>query len=215
MNHMIRGGLLLVGMLSVLAVAALPAHATFTPRNGVISATSTDTQLVNDAGNILRCPTAEFTGVIDNTGTRISGRLTFSRNATTDCTANLGGGTILPIVVSCPGRITITSTSSVAGTSASGSATFENDASGVFCHITIPALRCSIILRAQGPLTAITFTQATQVLNVNLNRNIVTSASAAPCTASRAATFTGRFNIISVNGVRTDIPTRRGLVTIS
>ena len=200
----VRGLLLSVAMLSALAIAAAPANATITPVNANISGSSTNTQLLTSAGAI-RCPTAEVTGNVNAAGTAIVGRITFSGNAAsrTTCTAN---GGITSASVSCPGDLTLSVDSSVAGSGASGSATLANDGvRRVFCSIDIPAQRCTIDVFAQGPVSGITFTQGTQILQVNIR---IRTVGRSPCPTGDT-TFTGTFRIDSVNRVR------GGRITIS
>ncbi len=190
----IRCLLLTVSALAVLAAAATPANATFTPVNARISATSTDSSLSSNGGAVaVRCPTAEFTGTINGTGTAASGTLGFSSNPRNrvDCTAVGQRAT-----VDCRGLVTLRSTSSVAGTSASG--TFALD-TGFDCSITVPALVCTLhIVGPQTPTGTWTYTQGTRSLVVDA-RTIIIRADR-PSVTCRDATdgaFRGNYSVAS------------------
>lgn len=70
-----------VAALAALAFAAVPAHATLTPVNSAVTATSINSVLT-DEGNGLRsrCPLSTFSGATSADGRAISGTLTFSRS---------------------------------------------------------------------------------------------------------------------------------------
>jgi hypothetical protein len=108
---------------AVLAFSALaaPANAALTPVNTRVSATSSDSSFIA-AGHTVRCPTAEFTGRTSADGRSISGTIFFSINTVKRQTCTIAG----PVfngsctIVHAGNTITITSTSSIARTSASG-----------------------------------------------------------------------------------------------
>lgn len=188
-----RGFLLTLAILSALAVTAAPAQAVLTPVSSTESWSSTDFTIMG-SGFTITCPTADFTERIDATGTTSSGRLTLSGNAAARTTCRTSTGT--SVIVSCPGTLTLTSTSSIAGTRAGGTVRFEGNP---FCHITIGPGTCSLTASAQGPLLGWDFVQASQVLGIRIS-NIALTADRAPCRTVNNATMTATFRLDSVNG---------------
>ncbi len=201
MTKLLLRGLVVVGALSVLAIAAIPAHATITPAGATISASSTDSQL-SAGGPIVRCPTSEFTGTINAAGTALSGRLAFSSNPRLriTCTESTLGSSV---TVVCRGLITLRSDSSVAGVSASGTVVLTG-ATPFECSVTVAALGCTITIRGpQGPFnaggqpSAWTFDQATQILTADVRT--LRAVGTGLCPSSNASTFSGRYRVTSVN----------------
>ncbi len=140
-----RGLLLSIAALAVLAVAAVPAHATVTPVNSAVNSTSTNSNITDEGNGIrTRCPLSTFAGRTSADGRALSGTLTFSSSGGVTCTESIFGSSVR---VACTGNVTLRSTSSVARTSASGTATLD---SGFSCTIT-PAIGSPRTIR--GPQT--------------------------------------------------------------
>lgn len=179
-----RGLVLCIAMLSALALAA-PAQATVTPVGATVSGHATNATLTTPSGTVT-CPTAEFTGTVTGAN-NISGRLVFSRSASATCSA-FG---FVSATVTCVGTVTIAVTSSVAGTSASGTVTLDN---GFECSIVLAG--CSLTIRGpQGPLTGGTFDQARQILTADV-RNIRADGSGGLCGGrGQTASFIARYAI--------------------
>ncbi len=159
----IRGLLLTVAMLSVLAVAVAPAHATVTPVGSTVSANSRDSRFSGSFGSTT-CPTSEFTGTVSGDGTFLSGRLAFSRDSraggTTRCSDSLGGTFDDPV---CRGSVTLRSTSSTRGTSLSGDVVLDRDFE---CSFRDPFLGDVTVRGPQTLRGCFTFNQGTQLLTV-------------------------------------------------
>src|ERR1044072_7620988 len=195
-NAPIRGWLLAVAMLSVLAIAATPAHATATPVNATVSALLTDSFL-STGGQTIRGPRGDFTGSINGAGTALSGRLTFGRTAAATCTED--SLFRLSAVVDCRGLVTLRSTSSVAGNNMSG--TYAVDA-GFQCSVNVGSGTCVLTIRGpQTPTGVWTFSQATQPLTVDARTISVTADNPSfLCRSTTTASFGGRYRVTSVNG---------------
>lgn len=111
-----HGALLAAAALVVLALAATPALATFTPANVSVTASSTDLNVTDDGSGLrVRCPRTDFTGRTSADGRSFSGTLAFA-----DPVARTTCG------MTSSGSITWRSTSSVAGSSASGTLSFNS-----------------------------------------------------------------------------------------
>jgi hypothetical protein len=181
-----RGLLLSIAALAVLAVAAIPAHASVTPVNSAVNATSTNSVLTDEGTGLrTRCPLSTFTGRTSADGRALSGSLTFTSSGGVTCTENLFGSSV---DVRCSGTVTLRSTSSVAGSSASGNVTLD---SGFRCDITSLAGRRTIT----GPQTpsncSWTFTPPSTLIT-NCNTIVTTSGEAGFAGTYRA---TQRFTI--------------------
>ena len=158
----LRGLVLTIAALSVLAVAAVPAHASVTPVNANISGVSTDSNLTDEGTGLrTRCPRSDFVGRTSADGRRVSGTLTFSGDGRTTCTENVFGSSV---TVVCRGNVTLTSRSSVAGVSASGDVSLDSDFE---CTIRAAIGAARSIRGPQTPTNCTwTFTQSTQLLTV-------------------------------------------------
>lgn len=181
--------LVAVAALTVLAAAATPAHATVTPVNQQISATSSDSVFSSTDGLVtnVRCPTAHFLGTITG-ATQISGRLDFSIRTPggTTCTANvMGVGTVSIDPISC--SITLRSVSSVAGAAASFDLVVDApcvvNSSGVFTYS----------IDAQTVRGCVTYSQATQSMTFNCTNIVATLPPARGI--SRTVTFRGSYSV--------------------
>ena len=179
----VRGLLLAVAMLSVLAVAATPANALINPRGGAITASSTNSQLAQ-GGIIVRCPTSTATGRIDANGLGITIRVLFSDNSPVrprvTCTESALGSSV---TVTTTGNVSIVSTSSVAGVSASGDLVIPAGSSFV-----VRSLAGTRTIGAQTVRGCVTFGQAGQTLNVRCT---------VVATDGSVATFTASYNVTS------------------
>lgn len=114
MKAPIKGAMLGVAMLSTVAFAAAPAHATITPVNTAITGSDTASALRSSMGFTVRCPRADFSGRTSADGRSVSGTFTFGGRT---CTESAFGTSVTVVT---RGSITVRSTSSVAGVSASG-----------------------------------------------------------------------------------------------
>ena len=154
-----RSLFLSVAMLTVYAIAAIPAQAAVTPVNTRLSFTSTDTRLVASAGlggETTTCPTAELTATTNSNGTALFGRITFSGNTSTRVTCEAVRAR-QSVQVSCPGVIGIDDsvTTSVARTSTSAdlyifgtpACTITNLATGVVTIVDAQVVRNCITIR--------------------------------------------------------------------
>lgn len=193
----VRGLLLTVAMLTMLAVAANSAQATVTPVNARLSGTSpvNGTSLSLDPplpAQTVRCPTAELTGRVNAAGTSITGgRLTFSGNAAarTTCQVNSGDSAL----VSCPGTFTLNSVASVRSTSASFDLVISRTgAETEACSVRNLVSGATVNVDFQTIRGCITYTQATGILNINRCTVVVTIARA----ISGTATFTGTYRVL-------------------
>jgi hypothetical protein len=111
---------LLAIALGAMAVAATPASATLTPVNSTVTASSSNTAWTR-AGLGARCPTSTFIGRIAADGRSISGDLTLSNHGRTTCSGTFGVSCEATTGGGSPTTITLRSTGSTAG----GSATFD------------------------------------------------------------------------------------------
>jgi hypothetical protein len=188
-----RGILLAAAMLTAFAVAAVPAQATITPVNAAISANSTDSSFAVTPGVVIACPTSTFTGLIAADGRSASGTLEFSSNARTPCTLTVLGSSSNVSVV-CSLRITLRSTASTAGTSATGDVVIDAANPANACSITLTAHGCTITVGAQTIRPA-TISQAAQTLTVN-RVNVAATGSGGLCgNGARVSTFTAVYRI--------------------
>jgi hypothetical protein len=155
-----RGVLLAAAALCVFAVAAMPAHARVNA-NTAVSGTSTDSSLTDESTGLrTRCPRADGTGTTNADGRRVSLALTFTGDGRTTCTESLFGSSV---TVACRGNVTLTSTASTAGVSASGTISLDT---GFECRITSLA-GTRTIRGPQSPTNCrFGFTQSTQILTV-------------------------------------------------
>ncbi len=177
----IRGLLLLTAMLTMLAVAATPAHAVLTAgATRTSSGRATDTRFVDNHGDIL-AGDSDVTCTIAADGRSASCNVSFTRVRGTR------GGISVDMRCVVRGRITIRSTSSVAGTSASGDLVLDAGFD-VTCRDTFNLFVISVV-GPQGPFVgALTFNQATQSLNVNA-RGLRGTENGAAITATYTATY--------------------------
>lgn len=149
---------LALALLCVLSIEAASAQASFTPVRGNVTGTAADAAW--NFGYV--CPRADLTGTVTS-ATTISASLTFSPNGRQPC-VNSNNRAIMTWV--CRGTATFTSTSSVAGVSATG--TFSLD-SGFACTVNIPISTCTYTISGpQGPFSSWTFDQSTQRLTVSI-----------------------------------------------
>ncbi len=165
-----RALLLTSAVLIALAVTAAPAHATFTPVSTAYSMSSVDSQLSDENGNITRCPLADATGTNAADGRSISLRLSFRRAAATTCTSRTGLGTF-SVTYTCSGSVTLRSTASTAGVSATFDIALDSDFRCSVEKTGIPIIgSCTTDLQGpQGPFrSAGTLTQRTQRISVSL-----------------------------------------------
>jgi hypothetical protein len=190
-----RGILLAAAMLTAFAVAAVPAQATITPVNTAISASSTDSSFAITAGVIIVCPTSTFTGTIAADGRSASGTLEFSANAGTrvTCTFTVLGSSSSATVV-CSLRITLRSTASTAGVSATGDVVIDAANPANACSITFPAHGCSITVGAQT-IRPVTISQAAQTLTITRGAIRATGSGGICGAGSRTSTFTATYRI--------------------
>ncbi len=153
-----RASLLVGAALAVLAVVAAPAYATITARASSqrVTATSTNTQLTR-GGLSARCATSTFAGTVAADGLSASGEFDFSNRGRTTCTGSFGVSCEVTTSRRTPTTITLRSTASTAGVSATGDvvldANFTLEVSclggGLVCTVSGPQT-----LRAAGNLTA-------------------------------------------------------------
>ena len=159
-----RGLLLIAAVLAVFAAAA-PAQATVTPVNSAFTGTSTNSSWTEESNGIrMRCPRSTFAGRTSADGKSVSGTLDFVRSGAVTCTESIFGSSV---TWACRGNITWRSTSSVAGTSFSG--TWAVD-SGFECAIR-PSIGSARSIRGPQTPTNCTWTvdQRTQTLTTVCN----------------------------------------------
>ncbi len=133
-----RGVLLTAAILAVVALAAPPARASITPTNTSVAATSTNSVITEESNGLrFRCPRVDFTGRTSADGRSISGTVAFAGDPATrvTCTDSLFGGSV---AVTTSGNITWRSTSSVAGTSASGTLSFDSGFTWTYALLGVP-----------------------------------------------------------------------------
>ena len=145
------------GVLAVLAVAVAPARASITPPGGTFTAVSSSSAITENFGTrqSIRCDQIEISGRVSADGRSISGTIRFGRTGGPGCSHSFLG----PMTIQCPGSLTWSSTSSVAGTSASFSLSLD---SGFSCTFTAVGFRRDIagpqavggcVTASQGPPT--------------------------------------------------------------
>lgn len=159
----IRGLLVAVAALVALALASVPAHATFTPVNTAVDFTGSGVLTDESTGLRTNCPDSDIVGRTSADGRAISGAFTFTEIPVINtCEDSLFRSDIR---VTCAGSWTLRSTSSVAGTSSSGTVAFD---SGFHCTFQ-PVIGSARSIRGpQAPSSCIwTFTQSTQALRVD------------------------------------------------
>ena len=173
MKAPLRGLLAAATILSLFAVAAAPAHAVATPF-GPLSLNAKDGSATFVGLGSVTCPTSHFTGTVDFGGTSATGSLTYSRSippggGDNTCRDSFGFSVPDPL---CLGNISMVSGSSVAGTSASFTISFQANFRCTFRH---PLAGDFVINGPQTPggCTA-TFTQATQIMRLDC-RTILTT----------------------------------------
>ncbi len=141
----------IVAVLSVAAVAVPTASATLTTR----ATRGEDRALARDSAftrGVLaaRCPTTTFVGTVAGDGLSVSGELDFSNAGRTTCTGTFGVSCEVTTNGRTPTRITMRSTASVAGVSATFDLVLDSDftleiiclGGGVVCTISgIQAIR--------------------------------------------------------------------------
>ena len=125
-----RRSVLAIAALSLLAIVVIPAGATITPVSTAVRATSTNANLTDESNGLrTRCPLSTGSGTVSADGRSGSGTVAFSSSGGVTCTESLFGTSV---TVTCRGNVTLRSTSSVAGTSVSGTATLDT---GFQCDI--------------------------------------------------------------------------------
>jgi hypothetical protein len=188
-----RGALLLTTALVLTSIVATPAQATITPVNTAISATSTDSSFIVTPGVVIACPTTTFTGLIAADGRSASGTLEFSSNARTPCTLTVLGSSSNVSVV-CSLRITLRSTASTAGVSATGDVVIDAANPARSCSMTYSAHGCTITFGPQTIRPA-TISQAAQTVSLS-SVNVAATGSGGICgTGARISTFTAIYRI--------------------
>ena len=168
MNRFTMLGLLCLGVLSVVALMAIPAHASLTPSRAgtILSAASTDSAITETGPGgsyTVQCPTSEITGTIEGAD-RISIRITSSESPEQTCSVS---GVSVTVRCNANNWLTLQVVSSVAGSSASFNASLDRTFE---CTISVPLAGCSIsILGPQGPFAgAATYSQATRALRLSI-----------------------------------------------
>ena len=132
--------------------------------------------------------------MVNGDGTSISGRMTFSRSippggGDNTCVETLFGLSVPDPIVN--GRVTMTSISSIAGTSSSGNLRFDSDFNFTVRH----PMRTVSVLGPQSPSSCTwTFTQATQILAINC-RTIAVSGGGSASLAASFSVVSGRFTV--------------------
>jgi hypothetical protein len=181
-----RGLLTAVAALAVLAVMAVPASATITPVNGSVTARSGNSALTR-SGLGARCTTSTFAGRISADGRSASGNLDFSNRGATTCSGTFG--------VSCEVRssdarnnITLRSTASTAGTSATGDVALDSD----FTY-SVSCLGGGLVCTVSGPQTI----RAAGTIRQGAGRTdtLVADARRIACGEGGTADFTGTYTI--------------------
>jgi hypothetical protein len=162
-----RGAAVAAVVLSVFAIAAAPAHATITPAAAPFSANSTDSSFSVAPGVVTLCPTSTITGVTSVDGRSISAVLDYSGNTGTGatCTWTILGASS-PAIFTCSLRVTLRSTSSVAGSSASFAMEVDGSNPRDACSIDMTWHLCRITIGPQTSTLFGTFHQATQTISV-------------------------------------------------
>jgi hypothetical protein len=147
--------------LAALGVAVAPASATITPVNGNIDGSAGRNQVIARSGLAALCTTSTFNGRVSSDGRSASGNVDFSNAGRTTCLGTFG--------VSCEVRssdsrntITLRSTASTAGTSATGDLVLDSDftyaisclGGGLLCTISGPqTLRGAWSISQRSPPT--------------------------------------------------------------
>lgn len=181
-----RVSTLAAGALLVLALAAVPAHATLTPVNSAFTGSSRDAVFTIDYGGglvaRLRCTATSVAGRTNGTGSAVSANFFFSLPCSEQGVFNAS------LTITSMGNFTIAVSSSTAGSNASADLTLDSGFALVF-----NSFWCDFTFRGpQGPFTgAVTFDQATQVLTFTV-RGLVQSGRG--CSSSNAS-FTGTFTM--------------------
>ncbi len=145
-------------------VAGAPAQAAATPVSSSISAQSSNANLTDESNGLrVRCPRANSTGRISADGRSASVGGTFTSGGGVTCTESLFGSSV---TVGCVGGgVTLRSSSSVAGTSASGTIFLD---SGFACNVS-PAIGSGRTIRGpQSPSNCtFTYTQASRSTRID------------------------------------------------
>ena len=127
----IRGLLMSIAALVVLAVAAVPAQATVTPVNSAATGTATDAGFTDESNGLrVRCPRSTFTGRTSADGRSVSGTLDFVSSGGVTCTESFFGSSVRVV---CRGNVTFRSTSSISGSTVAGTTALD---AGFSCTIT-------------------------------------------------------------------------------
>jgi hypothetical protein len=191
---MTKVSLLAGAIVAAFALVAAPAHGTFTPVNTAISANSNDSSLIVTAGVVITCPTSTFTGIINSDGGSFSGTVEFSRSIFTTCTITILGSSS-SATVTCSLRVTLRSTTSAAGSSASGDAVIDAANPANACSIILPVHGCNITVAAQTIRNAWTLSQAGQIVNFSGARVAATGSGGLCGSGARTVTFTATYRI--------------------
>jgi hypothetical protein len=184
-----KAALVGVAMLSVVAIAAVPANARLSNRVGsVVQATSTNSQL--NTGFTVRCPTASFTGTITGADV-ISGTIQFGGRT---CTGFFG---LVSVNVRCTGTVTITITDSRTLSAVRGSVTLD---AGFSCVITPVGDACTLTVAGrQGPIANAGTYDNRQRLRVNPT-GLVADGTGGTCGGrGQAASFSADYTVGAPN----------------
>lgn len=184
-----KGALLGVIVLSIAAVAAVPASARISNRIGtVVQATSTNSQL--RTAFTVSCPVATFTGTVTAVDS-VSGTVTFGGRT---CTGFFG---FVSVNVRCTGRVTLTITDSSRLGAVSGSVTLD---AGFSCVITPVGDACTLTIAGpQGPFANAGTYDNRQRLRLNPSR-IVANGTGGTCgAAGQSASFTADYVVGAPN----------------
>ena len=179
-----RGLLLAAATLAALVAAAVPAHATLTPVNTSFTATSSNSVITHSGFGIRdRCPLSHFGNRTSADGRSLSGNVIFNRSGAVTCTESFFSSSI---TVDCVGNATLRSTTSVAGTAASGTLVLDT---GFRCEVTSGLSPDWIMRGPQTPTNCTwTLTQSTQTLSIGCNTIAKDGGGTVSWTASHAIT---------------------------
>ncbi len=181
-----RGLLVAVAALAVLAVAAAPASATITAGAArTVTARSNDSALTR-GGLGARCTTSTAAGTVAADGLSASVELDFSNGGRTTCTGSFGVSCEVRTAGRTPTTITLRSTSSTAGRTATGDVVIDAN----FTY-EVACLGGGLVCTVSGAQTiraAGTITQGTP-------SRLAANARGIRCTEGGTADFTGNYTI--------------------